>query len=451
MSGFAVLAGRLAFGVPVFVVLAGRLAFGVPVLAVLLRCLPSVHACLCDVGGAADLSAGLALRFWRGGLAFGVPVLAVLAGAVGLGSSCLYGSGGAFGLRCACPCGAGGGRFDTRFMTGGCGSVAVFVLGSSCLYGSGGALPSVRVWLCGSGGAFGLGSCLSLRFWRGAWPSVCLSLRFCCGVLASACLSLRFCCGVLPSVCLSLQRRRGGLPSIHPAFATLAGRLASVHVCLCGSVAVFALGSRLLFAAWRQTGRLAMPCVSIPPGRDRHSCVLAALARLSALAGSLRVCAFICGDPDGVIGERRNEERSWRRGLCAFLRKHIGLDMLSAGSTLGLRAPNLRQRVFNSLDSPHAAAGLCWCGFAAFVRLCAIASALCVFAQSHRPCESFRREYVGAARPKPAPKSLRLSGLSSRCGGVVLVQIRILAKSANTPISAPTLAKPGYTERPARL
>ena len=39
----------------------------------------------------------------------------------------------------------------------------------------------------------------------------------------------------------------------------------------------FALGSRLLFAAERQTGRLAMPCVSIPPGRDRHSCVLAAL------------------------------------------------------------------------------------------------------------------------------------------------------------------------------
>ena len=49
---------------------------------------------------------------------------------------------------------------------------------------------------------------------------------------------------------------------------------------------------------------------------------------------------------------------------------------------------------------------------------------LCAFAQSHRPCNSFRGEYVGAARPKPAPKSLRLSGLSSRCGGVVLVRVR---------------------------
>ena len=76
---------------------------------------------------------------------------------------------------------------------------------------------------------------------------------------------------------------------------------------------------------------------------------------------------------------------------------------------------------------------------------------LCAFAQSHRPCNSFRGEYVGAARPKPAPKSLRLSGLSSRCGGAVLVQIPIPAKNASTQIAAPTLAKPGYTERPARL
>ena len=49
---------------------------------------------------------------------------------------------------------------------------------------------------------------------------------------------------------------------------------------------------------------------------------------------------------------------------------------------------------------------------------------LCVFAQPHWYCYAFRREYVGATRPKPAPKSLRLSGLSSRCGGVALVRIR---------------------------
>ena len=76
--------------------------------------------------------------------------------------------------------------------------------------------------------------------------------------------------------------------------------------------------------------------------------------RLSASVGSLRACAFICGDLDGLP---ENGERGWRRGFCALLRRRIGLDMLSAGSTLGLRAPNLRQRVFDSLDSLHVIRG----------------------------------------------------------------------------------------------
>ena len=44
-------------------------------------------------------------------------------------------------------------------------------------------------------------------------------------------------------------------------------------------------------------------------------------------------------------------ESAVRQG--AFLRNHIGFVVFSAGSPLGLRAPNLRQRVFDSLDSPH--------------------------------------------------------------------------------------------------
>ena len=88
-------------------------------------------------------------------------------------------------------------------------------------------------------------------------------------------------------------------------------------------------------------------------GRDRHSCVLAALVRLSTLAGSLRVCSFICGDPDGGRGER-----GWRLSVSALLRNHIGFAMFSAGSTLGLRAPNLRQRAIGSLDSLHLIRGV---------------------------------------------------------------------------------------------
>ena len=60
------------------------------------------------------------------------------------------------------------------------------------------------------------------------------------------------------------------------------------------------------------------------------------------LAGSLRVCAFLYGDLDGLPGrgERGYGIRGRRRGLCALLCKHISLEMLSAGSTLGLRAPD---------------------------------------------------------------------------------------------------------------
>ena len=85
--------------------------------------------------------------------------------------------------------------------------------------------------------------------------------------------------------------------------------------------------------------------------------------------------------------------------------------------------------------------GLRGAGGAAFMLFCATTLALLCFPRGVR---------WGCA-PQTAPKSLRLSGLSSRCGGVVLVQILIPAKSASAPISAPTRAKPGYMERPVRL
>ena len=48
---------------------------------------------------------------------------------------------------------------------------------------------------------------------------------------------------------------------------------------------------------------------------------------------------------------RRETESAVRQG--AFLRNHIGFVVFSAGSPLGLRAPNLRQRAIGSLDSLH--------------------------------------------------------------------------------------------------
>ena len=89
--------------------------------------------------------------------------------------------------------------------------------------------------------------------------------------------------------------------------------------------------------------------------------VLVMLARLSVLAGSLRGCAFISGDLDGLPGTRE-------RGT----------------------------------------------GLAALVRFCAVTLAL----------KCFPRGVRWGYAPQTAPKSLRLSGLSSRCGGAGLVRIR---------------------------
>ena len=183
------------------------------------------------------------------------------------------------------------------------------------------------------------------------------------------CAVMRFCCGVL---CL-----------VYARYAVPLRRFVFDHACCLPPV--------------RQTGRLAGCCVSIPPGRDRHSRVLVMLARLSALAGSLRVWTFFYGDLDGITG-----------------------------------------------DAGYGAGG------AAFMLFCATTLALLCFPRGVR---------WGCA-PQTAPKSLRLSGLSSGAGraaecalrgGVVLVQILIPAKSASAPISAPTRAKPGYMERPDRL
>ncbi|MDD6873484.1 MAG: hypothetical protein PUD68_11735, partial [Clostridiales bacterium] len=67
---------------------------------------------------------------------------------------------------------------------------------------------------------------------------------------------------------------------------------------------------------------------------------------------------FFMAIPTGNEETRERGERSRRRGVGASLRDHIGFVMLSAGSTLGLRAPNLRQRAIGSLDSLHLIRGV---------------------------------------------------------------------------------------------
>ena len=129
--------------------------------------------------------------------------------------------------------------------------------------------------------------------------------------------------------------------------AVLLSRFVSVHACcLCVPVGLacsfamsgcgaglrgdaallsrFVLGSRLSFFLCQEK-RDGLRCLAFlfRAGRDRHSCVLAVLAQLSGLAGSLRVCAFLYGDPDGLPGTRDYEETGLAaRPLCAFAWAH---------------------------------------------------------------------------------------------------------------------------------
>ena len=196
----------------------------------------------------------------------------------------------------------------------------------------------------------GFGLSLSLRFCRGVCPRFVFvlaalsgrfavssrllfvrSCRYCvfvCHVgMLGWCAAMRFLSPRLGfGLCRCLRFCRGVCPRFVFVLAALSRCLPSVHACLfsfvrkketaCGMLRSYSAGSRSPFV--RSRGAL----------------------RLSAFVGSLRVWAFLYGDLDGVTGDAGNGGRGRRRGLCALLRGRIGLAVLSAGSTLGLRAPD---------------------------------------------------------------------------------------------------------------
>ena len=162
-----------------------------------------------------------------------------------------------------------------------------------------GRLPSVCAWQCSSDG-----DCVSVAaFYLGACPA----LRFCCGALPRRMSGDAVLLGRLPSAHV---RRCGsvGAPLLgaYPAMRFFWGALLSVHVQLCGSVAVLCLGSRLLFAAWRQTGRLAVACVPIPRV-EIAICTFSRCSSVICLCGFTSGWAFLYGDLDGVPGMRGTE------------------------------------------------------------------------------------------------------------------------------------------------
>ena len=194
-----------------------------------------------------------------------------------------------------------------------------------------------RVCFYGSVGAVALGVRQSLRFCSGRLRSMCVSP---CGFVRGICARCASVPAVLPGQWFALGARpalrlcRGVWPRFTPVFFPLSGK----------------------------KRRLAGCCVPIPPwveiaGSAFSWCRCGYLTWRVHFGFVRFFMAISTGYRDA--GTELRGGRGWRRGACALLRRRIGLDMLSAGSTLGLRAPNLRQRVFDSLDSLHAAAGLC--------------------------------------------------------------------------------------------
>ena len=143
---------------------------------------------------------------------------------------------------------------------------------------------------------------------------------------ASPCGFVRGVCAWRPAVSAVLSRRFARRASGLTALSRL---FASVHACLfsfvrkketaCGILRSCSAGSRSPFARFRGVG--AVICLG---GFISGLCV--------SLWRSRRVT--------GTRGRSYEGGRGRRRGLCASLRNRIGLVSLSAGRTLGLRAPD---------------------------------------------------------------------------------------------------------------
>ena len=185
------------------------------------------------------------------------------------------------------------------------GQVLLFTGGVSC----GSAAVYVRLLLCGSIAAFYVWCTPDMRFRCGVLHLVhvrytvllrrfMFGVRPICGSVVAFCTwftsGIRFYCGVLCS--------------ITPAVCLLTNRTA------CGMLRFYSAGSRSPFVRSRSVG--AVICLGW----------------------------FTSGLDVFLWRSRRDYRgrgvRGWRCGLYALLRNHIGFAVLSAGSTLGLRAPD---------------------------------------------------------------------------------------------------------------
>ena len=182
--------------------------------------------------------------------------------------------------------------------------------------------------------------------------------------------------------------------------------------------------------------RLAVSCVPIPRGSGSPLVRSHDFVRLSDLFGSLLACAFLYGDPDGVRGnaETRDTGNGVGGAVCVRLCVNLlALPCFPRGVRWGLRAPKPAPK---SLRLSGLSSFDSWQS-----TFCTSLLDLPCFPQGER---------WGLRAPKPAPKSLRLSGLSS-FGSRQSTSLPNLAITDISEQSRPRPATLGYTERPDRL
>ena len=172
------------------------------------------------------------------------------------------------------------------------------------------------------------------------------------------------CCGAGAALCLWFMT----------AVAVLARRFASVHACL--------------FSFVRKKETACDILRSCSAGSRSPLCVLAALCGYRARRVHFGFGCFFMAISTGDRGRGERgvtKKRGWRRGFCASLRNRIGFAALSAGRTLGLRAPDCAKEsstlwTLFTLRRGYVG-GYSW--------------RECVFARAHWLCGAFRGEYVG--------------------------------------------------------
>ena len=165
---------------------------------------------------------------------------------------------------------------------------------------------------------------------RSITPAVCRIApnRTACGSVARFAFVHAGVCGSGGAVCRHSRRGLrfycGVLPLVHAGRAVLLRCFAFGSRRACGSIAVFCLRfTPVFFPLSGKKRRLAISCVSIPPGRDRHSCVLAALFGYLPWRvhfGLVRLFVAISTENERNEGTRRTESAA--RRLYAFARAH---------------------------------------------------------------------------------------------------------------------------------